>query len=251
MKKTLISVICAATAGVLLVSSMAGCSGGSNNVLNANKDYAVSVISDYNSNSKAAEFEFSDHAYAKGNTAAMLFKADAKAEDMAQIARNLFLTSITVTNEKGDIVACYPEGAESGKLKDSKDKSMFNKVVKGISDKLMDEPVYNAEADTYSVLAGVKRTDADGAVIIGFDSKEYSAVTGTDLSKLCGANNIVIRDDQVLCTNIEGVELGINLDGLGIKDDDLKKESFTFKVGDKSYTAVAATKGDITVICAA
>ena len=35
-----------------------------------------------------------------------------------------------------------------------------------------------------------------------------------------------------------------------ISGDDLKKDSFTLKVGDKSYNAVAATDGELTVICA-
>lgn len=251
MKKTIISVICAAVAGVLVASSMSGCSGGSNNVLESNKEYAEGVISEFNSNSKSAEFEFSDHAYSKGNVAASLFKADISAEDLAQIARNLYLTSITVTNEKGDIVASYPEGSESGKLKDSKEKSMFVKVVKGISDKLMSDPVYNAESNTYSVLAGVRRTDADGAVVIGFDSKDYAAVTGSDLAKSCGANTVVIQDGKVLSSTIKDIEAGKSLEDIGLKADDLKKDSFTFKAGDKTYTAVAAAKGDLTVICAA
>ena len=236
----------------MIAATMSACSasGSGNSTLNANKDYATKVISDFNSNSKAAEFEFSDQAYAKGGTAAMLFKPDISAEDLQQVARNLFLTSITVTNEKGDIVACYPEGAESGKIKDSKDKAVFNKVVKGVSEKYMTDPVYNAEDGTYAVLAGVRRKDADGAVVIGYNTKDYAAVTGTDLAKLCGANAVVIKDGAVLSSTLEGVKAEGKLEDLGISADDLKKDSFTVKVGDKSYSAVASTKGDLTVICA-
>lgn len=250
--KKLLSVISASAAALMIAATMSACSasGSGNSTLNANKDYATKVISDFNSNSKAAEFEFSDQAYAKGGTAAMLFKPDISAEDLQQVARNLFLTSITVTNEKGDIVACYPEGAESGKIKDSKDKAVFNKVVKGVSEKYMTDPVYNAEDGTYAVLAGVRRKDADGAVVIGYNTKDYAAVTGTDLAKLCGANAVVIKDGAVLSSTLEGVKAESKLEDLGISADDLKKDSFTVKAGDKSYSAVASTKGDLTVICA-
>lgn len=249
--KKLLSVISAAAAALVIASSLGGCASSSGDAtLNANKDYAVKVISDFNSGSKAASFEFSDQAYAKGSLAAMIFKPDITAEDMQQIARNLFLTSITVTNEKGDIVACYPEGAESGNLKESKDKAMFNKIVKGISEKFMTDPVYNADSDNYSVLAGVKRTDADGAVIIGYDTEDYAAVTGGDLAEKCGANAVVIQDGKVISSTLEGVDKDKSLEDIGLTGDDLKKDSFTVNAGDKTYNAVAATKGDITVICA-
>lgn len=248
--KKLLSAISLGAAAVMAVSALGGCSGGSGSALSSNKAYAEKVVSEFASKQKANEFEFSDHSYAKGSLVAMLFKADSTAEDLQQIARNLFLTSITVTDEKGQIVACYPEGAESGKIKESADKSAFNKIVKGISEKLMNDPVYNADADTYSVLAGVKRTDADGAVIVGFDTKDYAAVSGTDLAEKCGANAVIIKDGTVLSSTLDGVGANASLDDIGITADDLKKDSFTIKTDDKSYTASAAEKNGYTVICA-
>ncbi|MBQ2094218.1 MAG: hypothetical protein II190_06525, partial [Ruminococcus sp.] len=69
--KKLLSVISASAAALMIAATMSACSasGSGNSTLNANKDYATKVISDFNSNSKAAEFEFSDQAYAKGGTA--------------------------------------------------------------------------------------------------------------------------------------------------------------------------------------
>ncbi len=249
--KKFLSVISLCAAAIVSVSVLGGCSGApSNAALNSNKAYAEKVVADFASSQNSAEFKFSDQAYAKGTLVSMMFKSDITADELQQIARNLFLTSITVTNEKGEITACYPEGAESGKLKDSKDKAAFNKIVKGISEKLMNDPVYNADADTYSVLAGVKRTDSDGAVIVGFDTDQYADVAGTNLAKSCGPNAVVIKDGKVLSSTLDGIAQNASLDDIGITSDDLNKESFTIKTDDKSYTASASTKNGYTVICA-
>lgn len=239
-------------AGLIAVTSLAGCgsSGGGNSALNANKDYASKVVSKYNSGATAAQFEFSDEAFAKGNLAAMMFKPGMSAEDMQKIARNLFLKSFVVTDEKGTVVACYPEGAVSGKIKDSKDFGAFHKVVKGVAEKLMDDPVRNDDG-TYAIKAGVKRADAGGAVIVSYDSKDYADVAGDNLAEKCGANAVVIKDDKVLSSTLDGVEAGKSLEDIGLSKDNLSKDIFTFKVGDKSYTAVASTNGNLTVICAA
>lgn len=249
--KKLLSALSLGAAVLMLTSALTGCSSSSSSVLSSNKDYALKVVSDFSSKSKANEFEFSDKAFAKANLVAMMFKSDTTAEEMQELARNLFLSSITVTNDKGEIVASYPEGAESGKIKESKDKSMFNKIVKGISEKLMNDPAYNADADNYSVLAGVTRKDEGGAVIVGFDTTDYSSVTGSDLAKSCGANAVVIKDDAVISSTLDGVGVNTKLEDYGVSSDDLSKDSFTIKTDDKSYTATAGTKGDYTVICAA
>ncbi len=252
MKKSFLSLSCAMAAGLIAVTSFAGCGAGSggNSALNANKDYATKVIAKYNSDANSAQFEFSDEAFSKGNLAAMLFKPGMSAEDMQKIARNLFLKSFIITDEKGTAVACYPEGTVNGRVKDSQEYGSFHKVVKGVAEKLMDDPVLNDDG-TYGIKAGVKRSDADGAVIVSYDSKDYADIAGDNLAEKCGANTFVIKDSKVLSSTLEGVEAGKSLEDIGLSTDDLSKDSFSFKVGDKTYTAVAAAKGDLTVVCAA
>lgn len=239
-------------AGLIAVTSLAGCGAGSgsNSALNANKDYATKVIVKYNSDASASEFEFSDEAFSRGNLVAMMFKPGMSAEDMQKIARNLFLKSFIITDEKGTVVACYPEGAVSGKVKDSQEYATFHKVVKGVAEKLMDDPVRNDDG-TYGIKAGVKRSDADGAVIVSFDSKDYADIAGDNLAEKCGANAIVVKDGKILSSTLDGVEAGKSLEDIGISKDNLSKDIFTFKAGDKTYTAVASINGDLTVICAA
>lgn len=248
--KKIISVISAVLAVLMIASALSGCSGASPE-LKESKEKAAKVISEYNSGLNAVTLDCANEAFAKGDKVAKAFKPTLSDSELEKIAQDNGLTSITVSDAKGNIVACYPKGAESGKLKDTKDKVSFTKIAKGITEKMVnDDPPYNAEAGTYAILAGVKRQDADGAVIIGYDSKEYAKVTGVDLANECGENAVVVKEDKVISSNIDGIELNKTLDDIGISKDDLKKESFTFKVGDKSYNAVAATDKDLTAICA-
>ena len=46
------------------------------------------------------------------------------------------------------------------------------------------------------------------------------------------------------------MSVGASLEEIGIKSDDLKKDSFELTVKDKKYTAAAVTKGDITAVAA-
>lgn len=248
--KKKLSVISLALAVLMIAAALSGC-GGTDSTLKANKDYAADVISDFNSKSSATELYFANDAFSKAKTAAMMYKPGISDEDMEKIAKSIMLTSITVADAKGNIVACYPKGAEKGKLKDSKDKFSFYKVAKGISEKAInDNPPYNAETNTYAIFAGVKRVDADGAVVVGYDSADYAKVTGIDLANSCGANAVVIKEGKVLSSTLDGIERDKSLDDIGISEDDLKKDSFTFKTGDKSYNALSAKNGDLTVICA-
>lgn len=248
--KKIISVISIALAVLMIASALSGCSGASAE-LKESKEKAAKVISDYNTNFYAIQLDCANEAFAKANKAAKAFKPGLSDAELEKIAKDNGLTSITVSDAKGNIVACYPKGAESGKLKETKDKVGFNKIAKGISDKMVnDDPPYNAETGTYAILVGVKRQDADGAFIVGYDSKEYAKATGVNLADECGDNTVVIKDKKVLSSNIDGIEFDKSLEDIGISEDDLKKESFTFKVGDKSYNAVAATDGELTVICA-
>lgn len=247
--KKLLSVISLVVAVMMIAATLSGC-GGADSTLKANKDYAANVISDFNSQAKNTMFEFSKEAFGKANLAAMMFKPGLSDEDLEKIAKSLQLTSITVSDDRGNIVTCYPAGAEKGKLKNTKDKVTFNRIARGITEKMINDPVYNEETDTYAVLAGVKRIDAAGAVIVGFDSKDYNKVTGIDLAKDCGANAVVIKEDKVLSSTLEGIERDKSLEDIGISKDDLKKDSFTFKADDKTYNALSATDGELTVICA-
>lgn len=248
--KKLLSLIAAVVAVLMIASALSGCSGAGAE-LKESSEKAVKVIEDFNSKSSSNTLDCANEAFAKGNKAAQAFKTGLSDAELEKIAKDNGLTSLTVADAKGNIVACYPKGAESGKLKGTKDKVAFTKIAKGITEKMVNEnPPYNAETGTYAILGGVKRKDADGVVIVGYNSKEYAKVTGVDLADSCGENTVVIKEDKVLSSNIDGIEREQSLEDIGISNDDLKKDSFTFKADGKTYNAVAATDGELTVICA-
>ena len=168
---------------------------------------------------------------------------------MEKAARYLFLDSITVADENGKVVASYPEGEAGKSIKELGDKAYFNRVVKGVVVKTMTDPVLQDDG-TYTVMAGVSRADGSGAVVVGFTTDEYTKVNGADVAKTCGVNTVVLKDGAVISSTLDGVKAGDSLDALGVKADDLTKDSFTMKVGDASYTCKAAAIDNYNVICA-
>ena len=114
----------------------------------------------------------------------------------------------------------------------------------------MTDPVYIAEDNTYSLLAGVKRTDGTGVVIIGLKTDEYADVNGDNLAEKCGNNMIILKDNAVVSSTVQGVVKSDAPDIINLTEDDLKKDSVSFTSDGKSYTAKVATEGDYTIICA-
>ena len=89
-----------------------------------------------------------------------------------------------------------------------------------------------------------------GAAVVGYDDPGYAAVCGGDIAEKCGDNTVVISKDKVVSSSLDGIAVGSSLDDIGVKKDDLKKDSFTLTADSKKYNAAAVTKGDMTVIAA-
>ena len=217
--KKIISVSSIVLAVLMIAAALSGCSGASS-ALKDTKEKATKVISDYNSKFNSTQLDFANEAFAKGENAAKAFKPGLSDAELEKIAKDNGLTSITVSDAKGNIVACYPKDAEKLGLKQGDwawIETPFGKI---------------------------------RPVVVGFDSADYAKVSGINLADECGDNTVVIKDDKVISSNIDGIELDKTLEDIGISKDDLKKDSFTFKAGDKSYNAVATTSGGLTAICA-
>ena len=210
---------------------------------------AKKCLSEYDSGKNAAVFAFANGAYSKANDAAGKVNADTSAEDVEKAASELGLERLDITDDKGTVTACYPEGDKDKSIKEIKDIAIFNKVVKGISDKYMKDPEYNADKKSYYILAGVKKEDG-GVSVIGYYDESYAAVCGGDLAEKCGDNTVIVSKDKVISSSLDGVEAGASLEDIGVKSGDLKKDSFELTVKDKKYNAAAVTKGDITAIVA-
>lgn len=243
MKKVFTLVLAAALIGAIL----AGCA---SKGLSADLDYAKEKISDFSHYKKRNTAKFADEIFSKANIAAMMITDDTTDEDYEKIAKNLSLDGITVADETRTVVASYPEGEKEKNLKDLDDKKVFAGIVRNIADKDMTDPVWDEESGAYSLMAGVKRTDGTGVVIITLKTADYAGVIGDDLAEKCGNNVIVLKGEEVISSTVDGVVKSDTLDAIGLTADDVKKESFSFSADSKSYNAVSATEGDYTVICA-
>ena len=60
----------------------------------------------------------------------------------------------------------------------------------------------------------------------------------------------MLQNDEVISSTLDGAKRGASLDSLGIKKDDLDKESFSFTVDGTKYTGSASVKDKLVVISA-
>ena len=248
--KRIIKLSSVAFAAGLITVSVAGCSSSASNAaLDSVFDYAKTKVSAFSSSSAANNFAFSDEFYSKANIAALLYKADADEEALKQIIRNIGAESIIVTDGKGIIKAAYPENTNVKDIKESEELLPFIKAAKGISAKIMSEPVPVEGSDEYNFSAAVKRADDAGAVIVGFRSNAYSKITGEKLADECGPNVIVIKDDKVLSTTLKDFDTSKSVSDLGISTEDVAKGTFGFKT-DMNYSCKSEKIGDYTLVCA-
>ena len=165
---------------------------GSYSSLDDGKTAAKKCLSEYDSGKNAAVFAFANGAYSKANDAAGKVNADTSAEDVEKAASELGLERLDITDDKGTVTACYPEGDKDKSIKEIKDIAIFNKVVKGISDKYMKDPEYNADKKSYYILAGVKKED--GGVSVNPEyillSCEFAGENGVQSSDRHGTGEI-------------------------------------------------------------
>lgn len=233
---------------VLIAALLAGCSAGKG--LSANLEYAKGKLSDFSHDQKRNESLFAGDVFKTANLVAAMITDETTDEDYEKIAKNLSLDSITVADETRTVVGSFPAGDKDKNLKDLDDRKSFAGIVRNVADKEMTDPTYNEKDGTYSMMAGVKRADGTGVVIIGLTTDAYGDVIGDNLAEKCGNNMIVLQNDTVISSTVDGVVKSDTLDIIKLTQDDLKKDSFTFTSDGKSYVAKAASEGGYTVICA-
>lgn len=253
-------IICGAMAGAMMLVSFAGCSadsGSSSKGLDDKLAYAAAKAMDYSHYQKRSATMFSESIFAKANAAAMMMNDQTADEDYEKIASYLYLDSITVADDDRKVVASYPDDNKGKSLKELPDVKLFTKVAQNIAFKLMTDPVLDEETGQYSLYAGVKRADGSGVVVIGLKTDAYADVTGANLAEKCGNNTLIVKDGTVISSTLEGVDAQATTESAGISEDDLKKDSFSLTVGDRTYTCKAKTVDEfslvgpvVTVICA-
>ena len=234
---------------VLSLMIFTGC--GSSASLTASLESAKEKVSVFARTQHRNDALFSKNVFSKAKEAAEKITDDTTEKELETIAQELSLDGITVVDETCTVVLSYPEGEEGKTLKDLGEKREFSWIVKNISEKQMTEPVLDPESGEYSLFAGVKRTDGTGAVIISMKTADYADVCGAALAQECGENTVIIKDNAVLSSSLEGVSAQDTLDKLGLTEDDLQKDSFEMTVDGQKYQCKSATVDDYTIICAA
>lgn len=248
--KVLLSVCSVCAASLLSATSLAGCTGASAADYSQEKEYIGEKLSTFLSGINFATYDVSVFAFGMADSAARFYKEGMDEEDLHKIVSDLYLESLTVTDSKGKIIAAYPTGEEGKDIRDTENKAEFYKVNKGVCDKLMADPVYQDDLDTYLVHAGVKRLDDSGSVIISYLDPDYGDATGTNLVRKCSVDTIALKNNTVIGSTLHGVDTNDTLESMGIAEQDLEKDSFTMQIDSRKYTAFAVTKGEYTIITA-
>lgn len=240
-------------AALLPAGALAGCSGGAQSSsadLDDELAYATARVYDFSHFGTRNFALFSDRVFAKANAAAMMLSGDVTDEELEKIARCLYLDSVTVADDSRTVIASYPDDDEGRSLKEIDGKNEFMGVVKNNVTKQMSDPAPAAESGLYSVMAGVKRTDGTGAVIIALTTDEYADVSGENLAEKCGCNTVILKDGAVLSSTLNGVSAGDTADELGVTEADLAAGEFTLTADSVSCRCKAADVERYTVICA-
>ncbi len=217
--------------------------------LNANLTTAVDTVNNFEYDKANASFEFSNEIYQKANVVGSVVTEETTAEQLAFLASNLDLDAVAVTDEKGVIIASYPEDKKGTSFRDDEAGAQFVNVFKGSSVKSYSEPECIDEANgVYSVDASVVRSNGTGIVIIKTTSTLYGDVIGKSIAEECSDNTIIAKGDEILSTSFDTDKA--TLSDLGVTESNLSGEIFTITSGEKEYMVKAQTAGSFTVLCA-
>lgn len=211
-------------------------------------DNAKQAITKYADSTVRLNADYTDNIFKKAQSASMMFTGKNDDGQLEQIASAVGAETVFVTNEKGKIIEVYPsDSKEKGKtIKGDKELGQFNRLLRGISVKSISDPVKN-EDDTYSVKAGVMRSDAEGVVIVGITDESYAEAAGVNTADLCGANTAVEKDGAIISTNISGASDKSSIKDLTGSDSDSGKmtadgKDYNYRVVKaEDYTVLAAT----------
>lgn len=248
MKKIILSALALILAASMCLS-LYGCgSAASTDALDDNLEYAKEKVQDYAEWQAKYESEFYDEVYAKASLAAIAYNSDFDDEKLQSLARYLFVDTLMITDDKGEVVASFPAENKGKNIGDIEGMDKYKAILKWINPRLCSDPAPVEGSDEYTMDAGVQRIDEMGVVIVGFTTDGYDKTIGADLAQQCGNNVIVALDGNVISSTVDGVERGKALSDYGIKD--TSGESFTFKAGKTEFTAKSDKVGSFNVICA-
>lgn len=209
-------------------------------------DDASSKLDDYNNNYNYNNFEFMNTLFEKANVIASVVTENTSAETNAALVKNLGINSFVMTDADGKIIAASDETKVGTNFLDDETTKQFKANLKGMKVKSISEPTaVEGEDGVYNLMACVARTEG-GIVIVDTNTSDYSAVIGADIAKSCKGDTIIVKNGEVVSTNMN---LGDNgLKSAGITDEMIRSENFNVTIDGTTYSLSSMPSGEYTII---
>ena len=209
-------------------------------------DDASSNLDDYNNNYNYNNFEFMNTLFEKANVIASVVTENTSADTNAALVKNLGINSFVMTDADGKIIAASDETKVGTNFLDDEATKQFKPNLKGIKVKSISDPTaVEGEDGVYNLMACVARAEG-GIFIIDKNTSDYSAVIGADIANGCKGDTIIVKDGEVVSTNMN---LGDNgLKSAGITDEMIRSENFNVTIDGTTYSLSSMPSGEYTII---
>lgn len=244
-----VAVVTAVIVAVVMVCVSVVCNLLSTKTESTNQTYlddASSKLDDYNNNYNYNNFEFMNTLFEKANVIASVVTENTSAETNAALAKNLGINSFVMTDADGKIIAASDETKVGTNFLDDEATKQFKPNLKGIKVKSISDPTaVEGEDGVYNLMACVARTEG-GIVIIDTNTSDYSAVIGADIANGCKGDTIIVKDGEVVSTNMNLGDKG--LESAGITDEMIRSENFNVTIDGTTYSLSSMPSGEYTII---
>ena len=222
-----VAVVTAVIVAVVMVCVSVVCNLFSTKTESSNQTYlddAKAQLTEYSDNYNYTKFEFMNSLFEKANVIASVVTENTSADTNAALVKNLGINSFVMTDADGKIIASSDDKKVGTNFLDDETTKQFKANLKGMKVKSISEPTaVEGEDGVYNLMACVARTEG-GIVIIDTNTSDYSAVIGADIAKSCKGDTIIVKNGEVVSTNMN---LGDNgLKSAGITDEMIRSENF-------------------------
>lgn len=242
-----VAVVTAVIVAVVMVCVSVVCNLFSTKTESSNQTYlddAKAQLTEYSNN--YTKFEFMNSLFEKANVIASVVTENTSADTNASLVKNLGINSFVMTDADGKIIASSDDKKVGTNFLDDETTKQFKANLKGMKVKSISKPTsVEGEDGVYNLMACVARTEG-GIVIIDTNTSDYSAVIGADIAKSCKGDTIIVKNGEVVSTNMN---LGDNgLKSAGITDEMIRSENFNVTIDGTTYSLSSMPSGEYTII---
>lgn len=244
-----IAVVTAVIVAVVMVCVSVVCNLLSTKTESSNQTYlddAKAQLTEYSDNYNYTKFEFMNSLFEKANVIASVVTENTSAETNAALVKNLGINSFVMTDADGKIIAASDSKKVGTSVLDDETTKQFKANLRGMKVKSISDPTaVEGEDGVYNLMACVARTEG-GIVIIDTNTNDYSSVIGADIAKNCKGDTIIVKNGEVVSTNMNLGDKG--LESAGITDDMIRNENFNVTIDGTSYSLSSMPSGEYTII---